>query len=202
MRAIHPSASSVSGGYTSVELVIVAGLIATMSALTLPGMLSSIDDSRARGAARYIAGRLQRARMEAVTRSSNVALQFVQSADGYTFAMYVDGNANGVRTVDIQRGIDRQLLVPERLSEGFQGIEFGAVPGLPPVDPGSPPPGTDPIKLGASNLASFSAMGTSSSGTLYIRGQHTAQYAVRIFGDSGKTRVLKFDAGTQRWNPL
>ena len=31
-------------------------------------------------------------------------------------------------------------------------------------------------------------------GTVYIRGRRDAQYAVRIFGETGKTRMLKFDA--------
>ena len=145
---------------------------------------------------------MQRARMEAITRSREVALQFVQTANGYRYAVYVDGNGNGVRTKEIANGVDRPEGSEEALPSNFSGVEFGALPGLPPVDPGGVPPGDDPVRLGSSNLASFSASGTATSGSLYIRGRHDAQYVVRIFGDTGKVRLLKFDGQTKKWKPL
>ena len=105
-------------------------------------------------------------------------------------------------TRDIQDGIDRLTASMERLPEQFTGVDFGAIPGLPPVDTGGTPPGTDPIRLGAGSFASFSSAGTSSSGTVYIRSRGGSQYAVRIFGETGKTRMLKFDPGTRKWRPL
>ena len=135
-------------------------------------------------------------------RSTSVAMKFAETPDGYSYTVYVDGNGNGVLTEDIQNGVDRRLNRAERLRDHFAGVEFGAVPGLPPIDPGSTPPGTDPIRLGISGLATFTALGTSSSGTVYIRGRRDAQYAVRIFGDTGKTRLLKFVHRTGHWSPL
>ena len=105
-------------------------------------------------------------------------------------------------TADIQRGVDRLVTASERLPDQFPGVEFGAVPGLPPVDPGGTAPGTDPIRLGSGNLASFSALGTSSSGTVYIRSRRDAQYAVRIFGETGRTRLWKFEPRTALWKQL
>ena len=189
-------------GYSLLEVVFVAGLGITLTAVTVPPYLAGIDDFRASGAARYLSARLQRARMEAVMRSTSVAMKFAQTPDGYSYTAYVDGNGNGVLTEDIQNGVDRRLNAAERLRDHFAGVEFGAVPGLPPIDPGSTPPGTDPIRLGISGLATFTALGTSSSGTVYIRGRRDAQYAVRIFGDTGKTRLLKFVHRTGHWSPL
>ena len=131
-----------------------------------------------------------------------VGMKFTQSAAGYSYAVYVDGNRNGVLSRDIQSGIDRLIVPAERLPDQFPGVEFGAIPGLPPVDPGGTAPGTDPIRLGSADMASFSAAGTSSSGTVYIRSRRDAQYAVRIFGETGKTRMLKYDARTRLWKQL
>ena len=189
-------------GYSIVELVFVTSLCLTLSAVAVPQTLTGLDDIRAEGAARYVATRFQRARMEAVMQSTAVAAQFTQAAGSYAYAMYVDGNRNGVLTRDIQRGADRRLGAVERLSDQFTGVDFGAVPGLPAVDSGGTPPGTDPIRLGAGNLVSFSAAGTSSSGSVYIRGRRTAQFVVRVFGETGKTRVLKFDGRSRQWKPL
>jgi type II secretory pathway pseudopilin PulG len=187
---------------TLLELIFVSSVAATLAGIAVPQALTALDDIRAAGAARYIAGRLQRARMEAVMRSAEVAIRFTQDAGGYSYAMYVDGNRNGVRSVDISKNVDRELLPAERLTDHFPGIGFGALPGLPAVDSGGTPPGTDPIRLGSSSMASFSANGTSSTGTLYIRGKGTSQYAIRIFGETGKTRVLKFESRTRKWTPL
>jgi hypothetical protein len=191
-----------SGGYSVLELIFVTATIVTIGGTSMPQLFASVDDYRAAGAARYISGRLQRARMDAVTRSADVGLLVTQTARGYSYAVYVDGNRNGLRSADIQKGTDRQLMAPECLADQFAGVDFGAVPGLPSVDAGGTPPGTDPIRLGSSNIATFTAAGTSSSGSVYIRSRRDAQYVVRIYGQTGKTRVLKFDRRTRRWNPL
>jgi len=189
-------------GYSLVEVIFVAGLIATGSALAIPQILASLDDMRTIGATRYLSVRLQRARGEAVMRSTDVAMQFVPVAGGYTFAVYVDGNRNGVRTRDIEQSVDRRLGGIERLGDSFKGVEFGATPDLPAVDPGGAGPGDDPIRLGPSGFASFTALGTATPGSLYIRGSQGAQYVIRIFGETGKTRILRFNARTNRWMPL
>jgi len=189
-------------GYSLMELVFATGMAVTMSAMAVPQYLAAIDDFRAAGATRYISSRLQRARMEAVVRSTEVAMQFTETIGGYCYAVYRDGNRNGVLTRDIQDGIDRLIASVERLPDQFTGVDFGTIPGLPPVDAGGTPPGTDAIRLGAGSFASFSSAGSSSSGTVYIRSRRGAQYAVRIFGETGKTRMLKFDPMTRKWRPL
>ena len=126
----------------------------------------------------------------------------MQDGIGITYGTYVDGNGDGVRASDIKKGTDRRLGAIERLPDNYAGVDFGLLPGLPPVDPGSPAPGTDPIKLGSGNLLSYSAIGTSSAGSLYIRGRSKAQYTIRILGDTGRVRVLKFDPRSRRWKGL
>jgi type II secretory pathway pseudopilin PulG len=189
-------------GYSLIELLFVMSTAATASGIAIPPLLRALDDYRTAGAVRYISTRIQRTRMEAVSRSTNAAMQFVRAGDGYSFGIYVDGNGDGVRTPDIRNGTDRRLGAIERLPDNYAGVEFSLLPGLPPVDPGSPPPGTDPIKLGSSNLLSYSSIGTSSSGSLYIRGRSQAQYVVRVLGDTGRVRVLQFDPRTRQWRAL
>ena len=196
------SRSLVAGGYSTIELVFVVGLIMTISTVSIPNMLTGLDDHNAAAAARYLATRLQRARMEAVVRSRAVAVRFNQSSGGrYVFAVYVDGNHNGVTAHDIGQGIDQIIAPAESIDDAFPGIEFGALPGLPPVEPGGVPPGNDSIRLGTSDSATFTPSGTSTSGSVYLRSR-AAQYVVRIFGETGKTRVLRFNPRTRHWEPL
>ena len=185
-------------GFSVIELLFAAGLVATLSGVAMPLLLRTLDDYRAAGAARYIASRLQRARMEAVLRSTNVAVRFSTSGE---FATYVDGNDNGVLSADIRDGSDPRLGAAERISSSISGVEFGVLAGLPPVESGAAPPGSDPIHLGASDAASFTPLGTSSSGSIYLR-SGSRQVVVRIYGDTGKVRILRFDEGPRQWRGL
>jgi type II secretory pathway pseudopilin PulG len=188
-------------GYSLIELLFVLSTAATVGAIAVPAFLPAIDEYRTAGAVRYISTRIQRTRMEAASRSTNAAMQFVQAGTGYSFGIYIDGNDDGVRTADITNGIDRRLGAIEQLPDNYAGVDFGLLPDLPPVDPGGPPPGTDPIKLGSSTLLSYSSIGSSSAGSVYIRGRKV-QYVIRILGDTGRTRVLKFDPHARSWKGL
>jgi len=189
-------------GYSLLELLLVLGTVVTLAGIAIPQILATLDEYRVSGAARYVATRIQRTRMEAVSRSTAAAMRFVQNGGTYSFSVYMDGNGDGVRTQDIRDGIDQQVADVERLPDSFSGVEFGLLPGLPPVDVGSAAPGEDPIKLGSSNLLSYSPVGTSTSGSLYIRGRGQSQCVVRVFGDTGRTRVMKFDIRTRQWRPI
>ena len=183
------------------EVMFVLGTAATVSAAAVPEILATIDDSRTAAAARYIATRLQRTRMEAVNRNGSAALRFTHVSTQYEFAGYLDGNRNGVLSHDIQSGVDQLFQPIDRLGDHFSGVDFGAIADLPAVEPASPPPGDDPIRLGSSDMVTFTPTGTSSTGSLYIRGRRGAQYVVRVYGETGKTRVLRFNAGSGQWMP-
>jgi type II secretory pathway pseudopilin PulG len=189
-------------GYSLIELVFTLGVIVTLGGIAIPQVLAALDDFRAYGAVRYMSGRLHETRMAAVARNANTAMRFTQADPSYAYNVYLDGNRNGVRSADIASGVDPEIQKAERLSDLFPGVDFGAVPGLPSVETGSPPPGDDPIRFGSTSMAVFSALGTSTPGSLYIRGRRDAQYAVRLFGQTGKIRVLKFNSQTGMWKPL
>jgi type II secretory pathway pseudopilin PulG len=188
--------------FSLLELLFVLGLAATLTGLAVPQITQSLDDMRTAGAARYVASRLQQTRMEAISRTRGTALRFTTVGSSYAFTVYVDGNRNGVLTADIEDGIDQPIARPERLIDQFPRVDFGTVPGLPPVDADGMPPGADPIRLGTGNLAAFTSSGTSTTGSIYVRGRDAAQFAIRLFGQTGKTRILRFNARTRTWTPL
>jgi type II secretion system GspH-like protein len=189
-------------GYSLLDITFVLAAMTTMTGMSIQPLTALLEDYRAAGAARYVSARIQRVRMEAASRSTNAAIQIVPSGTGYAFGLYVDGNGDGVRTADIATGIDPPIAAIERLPDNFPGVDFAVSPGLPPVDPGGTAPGADPIAFGAGHLISYSASGTSSSGSVYICGRHGAQYVIRVLGDTGRTRVLRFDGRVRQWKPL
>ena len=185
-------------GFTILELLFVLAITGTLTAIAVPQGLRALDDFRTRAAARYRAQRLGDARLGAIKRSLAHGLRFEAAAADYRIATVVDGNANGLRLSEIQRGVDRTVTPPELVGSHFQDVVFGIQDGVPDAD-GQPSNGADGVRVGASKLLAMNPDGTSSSGTLYIHGRDRSQYAVRVLGVTGRVRVLKFDHVRRRW---
>ena len=183
-------------GYSLIELVLVVAVTATLAGLAVPLFSTTIDDIHAAGAARHIAARIASDRIEAVRRSSAVALRFERQGADYAFTTFIDGNGNGVRAADITSGIDRSSGRRERLSDFFAGASFGLLDGVPDIDGGSG--NTDGVRIGATAFLSVSPNGSCTSGTLYVHGRRT-QYAVRVLGATGRVRFYRYDQGGRRW---
>lgn len=185
-------------GASLVELLVAVGVVAVLAGAAAPGLTSGRDEVRLAGAASYLAVLVQQTRSEAVTRGETVALQFGGNGAVPSCARFLDGNRNGVRTAEIARGVDVPLGSPVRLADHFPGVEFGLVPGVTDIETGAPLAGSG-IRLGAGGLLSFAATGSSTSGTVYLRGPGRRQYAIRVLGATGRVRVLRFDDERRRW---
>jgi hypothetical protein len=177
--------------------MLASSIFLIVAAISVPATTSVLDEVRTGMAARYLEGRILNARAVAVRRSARVALRFEPTDSDYRMAEYVDGNGNGVRNAEIAARIDPELAGPQRIGQLFPGVSFGLLPGLPDVD-GTRSTGTDGVRIGVSRLLTLGPDGTASSGTLYVRGRR-GQYAIRILGATGRTRVLRFHPGTMGW---
>ena len=51
-------------------------------------------------------------------------------------------------------------------------------------------------------MVTFTPLGSSSPGSLYIRGRGNVQYVLRVFAETGKIRILKFYPGSRQWRQL
>ena len=188
-------------GFTLIELLLAIAIIGTLTVMAIPQGLRAAGDLRTREAAQYMARRLASARFQAIKRSTAHGFRFEPVGDDYRLTPVADGNRNGLRTADLQSGIDRTLGDPELLGGHFAGVSLGLWDGVPDAD-GLPAGGTDGIRFGASKLVALNADGSCSSGTLYIRGPAHSQYAVRLLGATGRIRLLKFDAAGGLWVAL
>jgi len=184
--------------FSLIELLFALGVAATLASTGVAQLTMSVDGVRAAGAARHVTSRLQQARVRAVTRNRSTALRIVRDASGYVVSVHEDGNNNGVLTADIQSGTDPQVGPVERLPDQFPGVEFGTLPGVPGAE-GSLAPGTDPIRLGVSDSVTFTPTGTATPGSLYVLSRGRRQLVVRIYGETGRTRVLEYNARTRVW---
>ena len=186
--------------YSLVELLVVLALVLLLCGAGMPTLLAARDDVRADGAASFLASELRGARMEALRRNAQVAVRFEVDGDDYLLAFYVDGNGNGVRSADIASGIDALLRPRERLGRQFPGVGFGFEDDVPDLDGVEWTETASPIRFGSSRMVSFSPTGTSSSGTVYLRGRGHRQLAVRVLGGTGRIRSWLFNFRTRQWS--
>jgi Tfp pilus assembly protein FimT len=186
-------------GAALIDLVFACGLIGLIAAIAVPAIHASRDRDAARAAARYVAHRLQTVRLEALRRNVCVAIRF-DPIDIGRFGVYIDGDGDGVLQTDVDGGTDRTLTADARLADSFETVAFRIANDVP--DPESTAvlsANSDPLRLGSSNFLSFSPLGSSTSGTLYLAAPTGPQMAVRIMGATGRMRVLRFDPAAREW---
>jgi hypothetical protein len=147
---------------------------------------------------------LVNSRYYAIRHDVNVAVKFRTDASGrVTYALYRDGNGNGVLNRDITSGADPEVEGERPLATFGRLAYFGFPPGEPPTQPGSPGSRLDrlddPIRFNQSDLASFSPMGTATPGTIYLTDGVHHLACVRVLHRTGKVSVLVYDRESETW---
>ena len=188
-------------GISSVEIIVALALAATVAAATAHGAFQIQSALAVRSAAADLAATFFRARAFAVTRGVTVGIKFRRDGGRYEWALYRDGNENGIRTSEIASGVDRSLglSIAWPRSDVLPGIlQDGAVP-----DPGSPGRSLDrpddPIRFNNSDICSFSPVGESTPGSIYLWDGRDRMAVLRVFGRSAKVRTLYYFRGEKSW---
>jgi hypothetical protein len=134
-------------------------------------------------------------------RNRVVAIRFDPLNLG-TFGVFVDGDGDGVRQTDVDNGIDVPLdgTGTASIAQYFAAVAVRVATDVPaPDDNGVVAADSDPVRIGNSNFLSLHPIGTSTSGTIYLAGEGGTQVCVRVFGATGRVRVLWFNRGGGVW---
>lgn len=185
-------------GAALVDVIFTCSFIALLAAVAIPSVHASRERDAAVMAARYVASKLQLLRIEAMRRNVVVAMR-LDPLDIGRFAMYFDGDGDGVSQHDVASGVDPALEDASHVTAQFPRVGLRIPITVPAPDGvGVLTADSDPVRIGNSNFVSFGPLGTSTSGTIYIAGAGT-QLCVRIFGATARIRVLRFDRATGSW---
>ena len=187
-------------GVTLVDTLVASALCLTMTAIAVPVIGGSLDRERTIIGAQYLAGQLQRARLESLKQARSVAVRLEIVDERVRVQLFADGNGNGVSQRDIDRAIDPPLTLPEYLDDRSRDVSLRINQRI--VDAsgaGHLDPGDDPLRIGSTALLAFSPLGGATSGTLYVAAHRGPQMAIRVFGGTGRVRVLMFDAQARQW---
>jgi len=185
-------------GFSYIDLLLTLAMVVVLVAVAAPLTARSIDASRARQAAGFIAARLRLARQQAVFRTTSVGLVFDDAGGRWLFEVCGDGNGNGLRRAEIAAAVDLCVDGPYDIAQLFPGAQVAVDGGIP--GPEGDPASSDAVRFGRSNIASFSPAGSGSPGTVFIRSA-AVQYAVRVAGATGRLRTLRYDPASRRWGP-
>lgn len=188
-------------GGSVIEVVTVTAIVVIAGGVALAGFAALREHARTAGAARYLAATMARLRLDAVRTGTASGLWMERTGGDYLLRTVRDGNGNGVRLDELARGVDLPDGPPQRLSDRFPGATLAIIVAAPPLDAGGAPLGVgdDPVRLGGSDLLAFSPAGTGTSGTVYVAGPGGRQFAVRIFGPTGRLRIFEYLPGTRTW---
>ncbi|MEY4093822.1 MAG: hypothetical protein RLZZ53_1021 [Acidobacteriota bacterium] len=189
-------------GAALIDVVASVAFCLIMGAIVVPVIGGTLERERTVVGTRYLAGHLQRARLDAIRRARSVAVRFDVVGERTRFQSFADGNGNGVLQRDIDRGIDIALTRSEWLDDQVRDISLRInqpvtdVSGQMVLEPGS-----DPLRIGNSVFVTFTPFSSATNGTLYLAAQRGPQMAIRIFGATGRVRVLMFEAQARQWRP-
>jgi Tfp pilus assembly protein FimT len=183
------------------DVLFACALIAILAAVAVPSVQGTRERDASLLAARFLASKLNFLRVEALRRNRTVAMRFDPDDLG-RFAAYADGDGDGVRQQDIESGVDLPLEHEAHVSQYFQAVSFRVPLAVPAPDGnGVINADSDPVRIGNTDLLSFSPLSTSTSGTIYLAGRGGTQVCVRILGSTGRVRVLRFDSTSGVWRP-
>jgi prepilin-type N-terminal cleavage/methylation domain-containing protein len=189
-------------GFQLIEMLAVLAVCGIGATLVVPPLLRATARLRLELAAQEVAGTLQKARWTAIRHSANVAVRFRVAGSDVSFGLYRDGDGDGVLNRDIDAGVDPEVSPPRRLEHVGADVRFG-LPARPVRDPGDPRAWlenpADPVRFNRSDLASFSPLGGSTPGSLYLTDGAEGVAAVRVSGRTGRVQVLRYDFATGTW---
>lgn len=189
-------------GAALIDVVVASSLCVIMAAIAVPVIGGTLERERTIIGAQYLAGQLTRARLDSLKRARSVAVRLEVIDDRTRFQLFADGNGNGVLQRDIGRGIDLPLTSPEWLDTQARDVSLRVNQTITDVAGAATlAPGDDPLRIGNTALLAFSPLGSATSGTLYVAARRGPQLAIRVFGATGRVRVLMFDTPTRQWHP-
>jgi hypothetical protein len=187
-------------GKSLIEALLTVALIASLILVTLPHLGDARRSASLRALTGQLTGLLSRCRALALTRHQSTALVF-DPADPWTCVLAVDGDGDGVRRDDLDRGTDqtvgprvrlrhaecdlgilRSEQVPDPLGGGFLGGNLD-----------------DPVRAGRGDIVTFGALGTATPSSIFLTDHRAQMRVVRVFGATGRTRTMTWKVGWSEW---
>lgn len=181
-------------GMTLPEAVVSVAILGLLVAIVLPALDRMIRRAALRGAALTVFDLLRITQEDARLLATERGVKFELAGGEWRYAVYEDGNRDGVRNRDIASGVDRLVDGPRPLFPHKAFARIGLAPAVPDPDTGKPMPlGASAVQFNSSTICSFAVTGDGTPGSIYLtngRGDEAAM--VRSSGNGGALRILYY----------
>jgi hypothetical protein len=137
----------------------------------------------------------------AIARHGYSGVKFAESGSEWTYALHDDGDGDGIRNEDIESRKDPRYAPPRLVFPESRLAKIAIPPLLKIKDPDGDPltSASSPVQFGRSTICSFSHLGESTPGTIYLTDRAGELWCVRVYGATGKVRLLRYNGGNRRW---
>ena len=188
-----------SRGGSLAEMLVGLSIMAITIAVALPDLTAANRRLAMRAAAARLTWLLTSVKNRAGTIDRYTGIRFTKSQGSWTYAVYEDGNGNGVSGPDIASGIDLAVEGPAPLQRHTGSARIGFPPGgVTDPDTGlALNPGASAVGFGTLALCSFAPREGATPGTIYLTDDVTT-VALRC-SSAGDIRSLWFDPKTRKW---
>lgn len=188
-------------GVTLVDMLVTVSIIGLLTTISLASLSDILWRAALRGAVVRICGLLSMTQEDAVAMKRCRAIKFLRDADGgWSYAIYTDGDNDGVLNDDIAKGIDPLVQGPDLLVAPRAMATIGIpAKGLPDPDGGRIRADASPVQFNRSFLCSFSPDGSGTPGSIYLRTVAGDAAVVRCSGEGGRVSVLLLGRFLRRW---
>jgi prepilin-type N-terminal cleavage/methylation domain-containing protein len=186
-------------GYSLTELLIALAIIGMFSAIAMPQWLTLQRHAAVRAASEELQSVFRGARMRAIASGRNCGVRFTKSGNDWMYALYDDTNGNGIKTAEINSGVDKMIARPKRVLNTVRFAKI-ALPSKTITDPDGDPlkPTDSPVQFGTASICSFSPLGAATSGTIYLTDSSNEIWCARVYGVSARVRLLRY-LGGKKW---
>lgn len=189
-------------GMTLVEIVVALVLMGIGTVMAVPRLGQAHRRAALNAVTRKLQMSLLRARAEAISTGYATGIVFDQGPSGkWNCTLVSDGDDDGIRRDDIARGVDLPIETLLELDTGGASLGFLRNVRIPDPSGGGALGGNfdDPVRAGPSDILTYRSEGTATPATVYICDHKDSMKAIRIFGLTGRLRVLSWRVGTLRW---
>ena len=188
-------------GITLIETAIALTIVGVIALCAVPSFAAYRRQSSVLAAAHEMRTLLREIRFRAIAHGGYSGVKFVRTANNnWTYTLYDDGNANGIYNADITKGIDKRYFGPAVVMPSFRTATISLLPKtIRDPDGAKLSPTDNALQFGNSTICSFSDQGGGTPGTIYISDGVSNLYCVRVFGATGRIRILRYDSGKAKW---
>ncbi|MEO6260412.1 MAG: prepilin-type N-terminal cleavage/methylation domain-containing protein [Thermoanaerobaculia bacterium] len=187
-------------GFSLIELCVAVAIMGVLVLCAAPAFANYRRRASVVAAAHELRSIVRGVRARAIARNRNCGVKFLRAGREWTYSLYEDGDGDGIRNDDIDHGKDRRYFGPAIVMPSAHLAAIGLL-ATPVRDPDGDllAPTAPAVQFNRSTICSFSPTGKGTPGSVYLVDGAGQLFVARVYGASGRVRVLRYQPARGKW---